>query len=175
MDLLSELHYAAVRPSRPQLRLQSVASRVWAGRILSKTLAPIDKAVYRTTRGRHTTASLLAGIPVIMLTTTGARTGAPRTMPLLGVPIDGTIAVIGSNFGGASTPGWVYNLEADPSAIVEYRDRAVPVTARRATFDETERVFHLASTVYGAYPAYRARAEHREIRVFLLQTARSPR
>ena len=58
--------------------------------------------------------------------------GRPRTSPLIGIPVDGSIAVIGSNFGQESTPGWVYNLEADPSATVAYGERAVDVTARLA-------------------------------------------
>lgn len=171
MGLLAQLDFMVKPTNAFQRRLQGAASSAWAGSMLSRTLSPLDKASFRFTHGRHTAASVLAGLPVIMLTTIGAKTGRDRTMPLLGVPIDENVAVIGSNFGGSSTPGWVYNLEANPAATVSYRDCAVPVTARQADGDEIERAFDLASAVYGAFPAYRERASHREIRVFILEPA----
>ncbi|MGI9624154.1 MAG: nitroreductase family deazaflavin-dependent oxidoreductase, partial [Acidimicrobiales bacterium] len=61
------------------------------------------------TGGKTTVPGLLAGLRVVMLTTTGAKSGEPRTMPLVGIPSDGDLAVIGSNFGQGPTPGWVYN------------------------------------------------------------------
>jgi deazaflavin-dependent oxidoreductase (nitroreductase family) len=168
MDLATALDYAATPPNGVQRRVQRLASRAWAGSMLSKTLFPLDKMSFRLSRGRHTAASLLAGLPVILLTTVGARTGKARTKPLLGIPTDDNLAVIGSNFGTAATPGWVYNLEANPSAVVEYRGRTVPVAARRASAGETDRAFALAAAVYAAFPAYRERAAHRDIRVFIL-------
>ena len=171
MGLLTQLDFTTKPANAFQRRLQGAASSAWAGSMLSRTLSPLDRASFKLTHGRHTAASVLAGLPVIMLTTTGAKTGRDRTMPLLGVPIDENIAVIGTNFGGTSTPGWVYNLEADPYATVSYRDCAVPVTARQADAEEIERAFDLASTLYGAFPAYRERAAHREIRVFILEPA----
>jgi len=174
VGLLTELNYTAKPSNGVQRRIQGVASSAWAGSLLSRTLFPLDTALFRLSRGRHTAASLLAGLPVLLLTTTGAKTGRARTKPLLGIPVDGKLAVIGSNFGTAATPGWVYNLEADPKATVEYRDRTVPVTARRASAGETDRAFDLASVVYAAFPAYRARAAHRDIRVFILEEPDQP-
>ena len=81
------------------------------------------------------------------------------------------IAVIGTNFGTETTPSWVYNLEANPVAVVTYRDRSVAVVARRADRQETDRAFELASVGYAAFTAYRTRAAHREIRVFALEAA----
>ncbi|GIT00942.1 MAG: hypothetical protein CM1200mP26_26540 [Acidimicrobiales bacterium] len=107
----------------------------------------------------------------MMLTTTGAKTGKPRTMPLLGIPVGEDLGVIGSNFGQRNTPGWVYNLEADPSAVVAYRDRSVEVVARRADEAETDRIFALGHAFYPGYAKYRLRADHRIIRVFILETA----
>jgi deazaflavin-dependent oxidoreductase (nitroreductase family) len=139
--------------------------------MFSKTMQPVDKALFRVTGGRLTLPSLTAGLPVIMLTTTGARSGKTRTTPLLGVPVGDDLAVIGSSWGQKSTPGWVYNLEADPSATVGYRDRTVVVTARRADEGETDRTFDLAAGVYPGYAKYRIRADHRVIRVFVLESA----
>jgi hypothetical protein len=54
--------------------------------LFARVLARIDRPVYRSTRGRDTFASLLSGIPVVMRTTTGARSGQPRKAPVLGLP-----------------------------------------------------------------------------------------
>src|ERR1700747_1928172 len=78
----------------------------------------IDRPVYRLTRGRHTFASLLSGIPVVMLTTTGARSGQLRTVPVLGLPTSDGLAVIASNFGQHQHPGWYHNLRANPEGSV---------------------------------------------------------
>lgn len=64
------------------------------------------RPVYRRTNGRRTAANLLSGLPVIILTTTGARTGRPRTVPVLGFPTTDGLAVIASNFGQEHHPGW---------------------------------------------------------------------
>ncbi len=104
----------------------------------------------------------------MLVTTTGRRSGLERTTPLLGIPVDGTVALIGSNFGQAPTPAWVHNLEADPHARIAYRDRAVDVVARPATDEEADLAFEQAGAVYPGYSSYRQRAAHRRIRVFLL-------
>jgi len=171
VGLLEELGYAVKPPNRVHRTLRRAAARERVGAMLQKTLYPLDKSVHAVTGGRHTVASLLAGIPVIMLTTTGAKTGILRTSPLIGIPMAGDLAVIGSNYGTSSTPGWVYNLEADPGAVVAYRDRRVYVTAQRANDLETDRAFDAAAAIYAAFPTYRKRAAHREIRVFVLETA----
>jgi deazaflavin-dependent oxidoreductase (nitroreductase family) len=81
------------------------------------------------------------------------------------------VAVIGSNFGGHRSPGWVHNLRADGAGVATHRDRSVPVTARALTGADAERVWEAAATVYAGYAAYRRRASHRSITVWLLQPA----
>jgi hypothetical protein len=94
--------------------MQRVASSRAGAWLFSKTLYPVDKVLFRMTGGRLTLPSLTAGVSVIMLTTNGAKSGKTRTMPLLGIPVGENLAIIGSNYGQKATPGWVYNLEADP-------------------------------------------------------------
>ena len=171
MGVLSELGYAV----RPANAAQRIVQRFAASRpgswLFQKTLYAIDRPLFRATDGRLSGPGLLAGLPVIMLTTTGAKSGQPRTMPLVGIPLGDDLAVIGSNYGQQHTPGWVYNLLADPAATVAYRDRTVEVTARPATDDETDRAFETGATFYPGYAEYRARASHRVIRVFVLEPA----
>lgn len=172
MGLLEELNYNVAPPNRVQRTVQRAAAGERLGKALQRSLYSLDKAVSGVTGERHTATSLLAGLPIIMLTTTGARTGNDRTMPLVGIPASDDLFVIGSNFGTPSTPGWVHNLEANPAAFVSFRDRRVPVVARHADQTETDRVFEAASTVFAGFPEYRRRAVNRQIRVFALETAR---
>lgn len=90
-------------------------------------------------------------------------------MPLVGIPMDDDMAVIGSNYGQSSTPGWVYNLRAGPEATVGHGSTSVDVTARSATDAETERAFEVGAAFYGGFRKYRERASHREIEVFILE------
>jgi deazaflavin-dependent oxidoreductase (nitroreductase family) len=168
MGVLDELGYE-VKPANGAQRLtQKFAASGPGSWLFQKILYPIDKALYKATDGRFTAPGVLAGLPVIMLATTGAKSGMTRTMPLVGIPLGNDLGVIGSNYGQHPTPGWVHNLEADPSATVSYRDRSVDVTARPATDAEADEAFAVAATFYPGYVKYRARAEHRRIRVFVL-------
>lgn len=169
MGLISELHFEVKDANAIQRVTQRVAASGPGAWVFKRTLHPIDKGLYRLTKGRLTVPGLMAGLPVIMVTTTGAKTGRDRTLPLLGIPLDDDIAVIGSNFGQRSTPGWVYNLRAKPEATVVRGSESVEVTARSATDAETERAFEAGAAFYGGFPKYRERASHREIEVFVLE------
>jgi hypothetical protein len=89
----------------------------------ARTLHHMDRIVFRLTRGRYTFASLLTGLPVVMLTMTGARGGKKRTVPVLGLPDGDRVAVIASNFGQRRHPAWYFNLRANPEAEGEERER----------------------------------------------------
>ena len=140
------------------------------GWVFSHVLRHLDDAVGRLTRGRHSAPGLLAGLEVLDVTTTGRRSGRRRTSHLIAAPYDGTLALLGTNFGQAATPAWALNLEADPRATLTYRGITREVVARAATPAETEEVFALAARFYPGYARYRQRVgERRRIRVFVLQ------
>src|SRR5689334_4718441 len=158
-----------VRASNARQRaFQRGASTKAGAWLFSKTAHHLDRLLLARTHGRTALATLLAGLPIITVTTTGAKSGRPRALPLLGIPIDGDLALIGTNFGQTNTPGWVYNLEAHPSARVAYGDRSVDVTARRANPDETDAALVAAASVYPGYDKYRERITGREVKVFVL-------
>jgi deazaflavin-dependent oxidoreductase (nitroreductase family) len=171
VGLLDELNYTVTPPNGVQRTLQRAAAGEQIGQVLQRSLYSLDKAAYGITGGRHTAASLFAGLPIIMLTTTGAKSGRDRTMPLMGIPTAEDLVVIGSNFGTSSTPGWVYNLEANPEAAVSYRDRRIGVVARHADQGETDWAFDRAAALFPGFPLYQRRAAHRRIRVFALESA----
>ena len=114
---------------------------------------------------------LLAGLPVIDVTTTGRKSGQQRTSHLISIPYGDTLALLGTNFGQKGTPAWVLNLEADPQAQVRYRDRSLDVVARPASEEETAKVFASSREVYGGYAKYQERISGRRIRVFILEPA----
>lgn len=171
MGLRQELEYEVSEANAVQRGVQAVAASKPGAWMLSYTLAPIDKLVHRATKGKATAAGVLTGLPVVMVTTTGAKSGEQRTAPLLGIPVGDDIALIGGNFGQKSAPGWVYNLTADPAATVSVEDRSVDVTARLADDAETEATFAIAAPIYGGYAKYLERTSHRETKVFILESA----
>ena len=104
------------------------------------------------------------------MTTTGRKSGQRRTSHLIATPYDGTLALLGTNFGQPSTPAWVLNLEADPRATITFRNVSREVTARAATPDEAEEIFALAGRFYPGYVSYRRRiGESRRVRAFVLE------
>lgn len=86
-----------------------------------------------------------AGIPLILLTTTGAHSGRIHTWPLAYLPDDGRFVVFAANGGRPNRPGWYHNLRARPDAVVEVGDagdiRTVPVWAHIASGAERERLW----------------------------------
>jgi len=147
-------------------RLSGTGPGSW---LFARILHRIDRPVHRLTRGRHTFTSLLAGIPVVMLTTTGARSGAARTVPLLGLPTDEGLVVIASSFGQVRHPAWHHNLRANPDAIVAVDGVVHPVRAVEARGEQRARIWHEGLTVYPGWSQHERRAPHREIAVYVLE------
>jgi deazaflavin-dependent oxidoreductase (nitroreductase family) len=159
--------YADANPLRRTLR-RFAASRpgVW---LTARLLHGLDRHVYRLTRGRHTLGALLTGLPVVILTTTGARSGRPRSVPVLGLPASGGIAVIASNFGRPGHPGWCVNLRADPNATVVVSGSVRRVRAVEAEGERRAEIFRDSLRLYPGYAEYERRAPHRRIAVFVLE------
>jgi deazaflavin-dependent oxidoreductase (nitroreductase family) len=137
--------------------------------VFARVLHRLDRPVYRVTRGRHTVASLLSGLPVVVLTTTGARSGRPRTVPLLGLPTPGGMAVIASNFGQHAHPSWYHNLRADPRCRLSVGGRSERVRAVEADGDRRAEIWRQGLAIYPGWAEYEVRAAHRTIHVFVLE------
>jgi deazaflavin-dependent oxidoreductase (nitroreductase family) len=137
--------------------------------LFARVLHRIDRPVYRLTRGRHTFATLVSGIPVVMLTTTGARSGRPRTVPVLGLPTDEGLAVIASNFGQHHHPAWYHNLRADPTGRVTVDGVTRSFRAVEALADQRARIWEQGLKVYPGWSQYERRASNRRIAVFVLE------
>jgi deazaflavin-dependent oxidoreductase (nitroreductase family) len=137
--------------------------------IFSRVAHRIDKPIYRLTKGRHTFASLVSGLPVVMLTTTGAKSGKQRTVPVLGLPTEGGLAVIASNFGQEHNPGWYYNLRANPEGEVAVEGERRRFRAVEADGDRRRLIWDAGLGVYPGWTQYERRASHRHIAVFVLE------
>jgi hypothetical protein len=118
MGIAADLGYGIPRPNLFQRGVHSFASTRIGAWTFSKLLRHLDDLVGRVSKGRTSAPELLAGLPVLDITTTGRRSGAPRRTHLIAVPYADTLALLGTNFGQRSTPAWVLNLEADPHLTV---------------------------------------------------------
>ncbi len=149
-----------------RLVVSVVSSRPGAS-FFRRTMHLVDRPLLRLTRGRLSFAS---GYPVLLLTTTGAKSGKPRTIPLLYVEWGDGIAIIGTRFGSTRHPGWYHNLRADPEATVEIKGERRTYTAREAEGDERAEIWARAVRMYSGYEKYGPRAA-RKIPVMVLSPA----
>lgn len=156
-------------PSPLVRRLRAVASTGPASRVLARTLRPADALLSRLGVGRAGGSGLLVGLPVVTLTTTGARSGLPRAVPLIPVVTRPAFAVLGTNFGGERTPAWVRNLEAHPEATLAFGGRELRVRARPLDGRERDEVIAAATRLYPGFGRYVVRAAHRRVRVLALE------
>jgi deazaflavin-dependent oxidoreductase (nitroreductase family) len=158
--------YADAHPLRKLVRrIAATAPGSW---LLARTLHHADRVVYRVTRGRTTLAAALSGLPVLMLTTIGAKSGRRIASPILAIPEGGGMVIVGSNFGRPHHPGWIHNLRADPHARIELGGTTQDVLAEEVTGEERDRLLALATEIYPGFPAYVRRAAPRHIRVMRL-------
>jgi deazaflavin-dependent oxidoreductase (nitroreductase family) len=168
MGLIQALAYEVPEPNAAQRAMWHVSSSRPGAWLFAKSGPHLDRLLLRLSNGQVTLATLVAGIPVITLVTTGARTGRTRTTPLLGVPFAGDLAVIGTRFGQKGTPGWYYNLRADPARQVIYQGKSTAAVAREVQGEERQAIWERARQIYGGYDAYARRIRDRQIRIMLL-------
>jgi deazaflavin-dependent oxidoreductase (nitroreductase family) len=161
--------YERANPAQKLLRrLAASGPGAW---LFARVMHRLDRPVHRLTRGRHTLGSLVSGLPVVMLTTVGARTGRPRTVPVLGLPFRDGLGVIASNFGQHRHPAWYYNLRAHPEAEVVVDGVRRRVRAVEADADQRAAIWGEGLRVYPGFDQYERRASHRRISVFVLEPA----
>jgi deazaflavin-dependent oxidoreductase (nitroreductase family) len=136
--------------------------------IFARIAHRIDRPIYRLTNGKHTFGSLITGLPVVMLTTTGAKTGQQRTVPVLGLPTDDGFAVVASNWGRQSHPGWYYNLRANPGGELSVNGERRRFRAVEATDDRRRRIWEAGLRIYPGWTQYETRSGERQIVIFVL-------
>ena len=122
-------------------------------------------AAYRGTGGEI--GYLWNGVPTLLLTVTGRRSGEARTSALI-FARDGDDYLVVASMGGAPMhPKWYLNLQSQPAAEIQVRDKRMTVTARTATPEEKPRLWRLVTDVWPNYDVYQTRTE-RDIPVVVL-------
>jgi deazaflavin-dependent oxidoreductase (nitroreductase family) len=108
------------------------------------------------------------GATLLLLTTTGAKSGQPRLAPLGYLTIDGKMIIVGSKAGMDTNPDWVHNLRANPRAHIEVGTDAYDVTARELAPEERTETFPKVVAAAPGYGEYQAKTS-RVIPLFELQ------
>ncbi len=155
-----------------QRRLRLVAGTKPMAWFLARAMHHIDGPVMRRTDGKRSVTTMISGLPMVQLTTTGAKSGLERTLPIIGVPDGDRLVLVASNYGQAKNPAWYFNLKANPRCAVAFRGRVMAMEAYEAEGDERERLLALDLSVYPPRKHYQARAGERRIPVMVLAPAR---
>ena len=135
-------------------------------RVAPKIVPPIDRFVHRVSGGRWTMTQLY--LPTILLTTTGRKSGEPRTAPLATLPDGDRWIVVGSNFGREHHPAWTHNLLANPEASLVFKGTTYQVKGRLIDDAEREELWPRIIKMWPNFNKYSAYSGGRELRVFSL-------
>lgn len=132
--------------------------------VIGRFVSPLQRWLYLNSAGRF---SLTGRAPVLLLTTTGRRTGLERTVPLLYTVDADRLIVCNVNPGFERPNPWILNLRAEPHARVQLRRERFDVTARAASADEIEGYWPRLTQIWPAYQSFYAKGGKRS--VFILQ------
>jgi F420H(2)-dependent quinone reductase len=135
-------------------------------RLLFSAFVKVHVAVYRASGGRLG-GRLRKDLPVLLLTTTGRKTGRRRTTPLLYVEEADRYVVVASAGGAPSHPAWYLNLRNNPAATIQVGGRKLAVTAETAGLEERARLWPRLTQMWPQYDDYQAKTR-REIPVVIL-------
>ncbi len=124
---------------------------------------------YESSGGTRGNTLLDTGMPCIIVTHTGNKTGAIRKIPLMRVKVDDGYVLVGSMGGQPKNPVWVYNLRANPDVEIRDGTAVFPMKAREVTSDEERQKLWKASVeAYPPYEDYQAKTT-RKIPVFIAE------
>lgn len=148
--------------------IQRLAATAPVAALLPAIAHRLDRLVLRLSGGRTTAVGLLAGLPLITLTTIGAKSGQLRSVPLVGIPDGDALILVASNFGQGHHPAWYHNLVKAPHAAVTMRGQTRTYVAREVTGAEYARCWERAVSLYAGYVAYKTRTGGRQIPILVL-------
>jgi len=131
-----------------------------------KSMSQAHGALYRASGGRI--GGGVQGMPVVLLTTTGRKSGKSRTTPLLYVRDGDAVVVVASNGGSDDAPAWWLNLRSNPLAEIEIGRERSSVAARKASPDEYARLWPKFTSGFPGYAKYKTKTA-REIPVVILE------
>lgn len=146
----------------------------YVGKII-KTMSKVNVVVYRWTRGLlgskwRVGAAFPWGVPVLLLTTIGRKSGEPRTAPLLFIEDGSNVIVVGSQGGLPKDPLWYKNLVANPHCEVQIKRRKTKMVAHTANPEERARLWPKLVAHYADFASYETWTD-RVIPVVILEPA----
>ncbi len=124
-------------------------------------------AEYEASGGTRANTLRETGIPIIIFTTVGRKSGKVRKVPLMRVEHEGQYALVASKGGAPEHPGWFYNLEANPTIMMQDGPEPYETTVRLIDGDEYDLWWERAVSVFAPYAEYKVKAGDRKIPVFL--------
>lgn len=152
---------------RPIVRLGRTRAGGW---YFLNVARHIDPFLLRATGGRLHLS--LGAAPVLLLKMRGAKTGKPRSLPLVYAPDGRNILLVASKAGATKNPAWYHNLKAHPEISVLAGKRSGNYRAREAEPGaERERLWDMVTTIYPGYDTYQTRTGGRTIPVMVLEPA----
>ena len=162
---------AVKQVSRFQILMQKLVANPAVSKAFSVFWHRLDRACLRLSKGRTSLTEIFAGMPMVLLTTTGARSGLARTLPVLclrDAEKPEVIAVSAANWGSEKMPSWYYNLKANPRASILLDGKQSVCSAREATGEEYERYWKVAEATFVGMQHYRQRVGGRRIPIMIL-------
>lgn len=151
--------------------VQWVAQTKGFRRLAPSVVPPLDRFLHKVSGGRILMSRAL--VPTMLLTTTGAKSGEPRSVPLACVPDGDVIYLVGSNFGRERHPAWSGNLLKSPRARVSMDGEDFEVTARLLPAEEKAEVWPTLLKAWPPYDTY-TKVSQRDLRVFRLERTEDP-
>lgn len=147
--------------------MQALARTVLGGWLFVNVFPVIDRWLMPLTRGRLKVAM---GQPILLLHTRGARSGQPRTTPLLYTPYGDGFVIVASKAGAEHHPAWYHNVRAHPDAVaVDIGGSRIEVRPRVVEGAERARLWQRVNDNYNGYETYQGRAGGRVIPVVVLE------
>ena len=128
-------------------------------RKIIKVMSKVNVAVYRWTGGLFGSTWRVGsafpwGIPVLLLTTIGRKSGEPRTAPLLFIEDGDDVIIVASQGGLPTNPLWYKNLQANPDCEIQIKRRKRKMTAREASASERQRLWPMLVAHYPDFASY---------------------
>ena len=124
---------------------------------------------YEGSNGTEGTTLRDTGMPCIIVTHTGNKTGGIRKIPLMRVELDGSYVLVGSYGGRPKNPVWVYNIRANPDVEIRDKTEVFQMRVREVTEDpERQRLWGASAAAYPPYNEYQAKTD-RKIPVFIAE------
>ena len=125
--------------------------------------------LYEGSNGIEGTTLRDTGMPCIIVTHTGNKTGGIRKIPLMRVEVDGSYVLVGSYGGRPKNPVWVYNIRANPDVELRDKTEVFQMRVREVTEDpERQRLWDASAAAYPPYNEYQAKTD-RKIPVFIAE------